>query len=93
MHSQPEITERLLANKVNALAPCNKPNQFSMWYNPVMEASFMVGQLGVLLSRLEANHKMLCLRHTITTAGVEHVDFITFKGCNVPGDSQDLATN
>ncbi len=36
--------------KVNALAPCNKPNQFSMWYNTSAEASFIVEQLGVSLS-------------------------------------------
>ncbi len=29
----------------------------------------------------------------ITMAGVECVDFITFEGCNVLGESQDLATN
>ncbi len=29
----------------------------------------------------------------ITQQGVEHVEFITFKGCNVPGESQALTTN
>ncbi len=66
--------------KVNALALHTKPNQFSMWYNPSTEASFMVEQLGVSLARLEANHKVLCLHHTITTAGVDHVHFIMFEG-------------
>ncbi len=79
--------------KVNALEPCNKLNQFSMWYNLSAEASFMVIQLGVALSRLEANHKVLCLHCTITSAGMDRVEQITFEGCNVPGESQDLATN
>ncbi len=79
--------------KVNALELCNKPNQFLMWYNLLAEASFMVVQLAVSLSRLEANHKVLCLRHTITSAGVECMDQILFEDCNVPGESQDLATN
>ncbi len=37
--------------KVNVLEPRNKPNKFLMWYNPLTEASFMVTQLGVSLSR------------------------------------------
>ncbi len=48
--------------KVNAAALCNKPGKFSMWYDPATEASFMVDQMGVSLSQLEANHKVLCLR-------------------------------
>ncbi len=64
-----------------------------MWYNLAMEASFMVDQIGVSLSWLEANHKVLCLHQTITQAGLEHMDFIMFEGCNVPGESQALATN
>ncbi len=64
-----------------------------MWYNPVTEASSMVDQLGVSLSWLEANHKVLCLRQTIMSAGVDRVEFITFEGCNVLGKSQALATN
>ncbi len=79
--------------KVNAQAPCNKPNKFTMWYGPATEASFMVDQMGVLLSWLEANHKVLCLHRMITQAGMECMDFITFDGCNMPGESQELATN
>ncbi len=52
-----------------------------MWYNPLIEASFVVKQVGVLLSRLEANHKLLCLHCTITSEGVEHVNQILFEGC------------
>ncbi len=51
----------------------------------------MVGQVGVSLSWLEANHKALCLRSMITQEG-ERVDFLTFDGCNVPGESQEQAT-
>ncbi len=53
----------------------------------------MVDQVGVLLSRLEANHKVLCLRQTIVVAGIDRVDFMTFDGCNAPGESQAQATN
>ncbi len=53
----------------------------------------MVDQLRVSLSRLEANHKVLCLCRMIMSAGVYHVEFITFEGCNVLGESQALATN
>ncbi len=73
--------------KVNILELRKMPNKFSMWYNPLTEASFMVMQLGVSVSRLEANHKILCLRHTITTEGVERVQQILFEGCNMPGES------
>ncbi len=79
--------------KVNVLVAHDKPNRFSMWYNPLTEASFVVKQVGVSLSQLEANHKLLCLRRTITTEGVECINQILFEGCNVPGESQDLATN
>ncbi len=57
--------------KVNAEAPRNKPGKFSMWYNLATEALFVVDQVGVSLSRLEANHKVLCLRQTITSEGME----------------------
>ncbi len=50
-------------------------------------------QTGLSLSHLEVNHKVLCLRQTITSQGVDRVEFITFKGCNMPGESQALATN
>ncbi len=50
-------------------------------------------EVGVSLSQLEANHKILCLRHTITTEGVERVQQILFEGCNMPGESLELATN
>ncbi len=79
--------------KPNVLAACDKPNKYSMWYNLLLEASFLVKQVGVSLSRLEANHKLLCLRHTITMEGIERVNQILFEGCNVPGESQDMATN
>ncbi len=53
----------------------------------------MVTQLGVSLSRLEANHKLLCLHCTITSEGVYCIKQILFEGCNVPGESQDMVTN
>ncbi len=73
--------------KANVLEVRNKLNRYSMWYNPLIEASFVVKQVGVSLSWLEANHKLLCLRHTITTEGVECVNQILFEGCDVPGES------
>ncbi len=79
--------------KVNVLEPCNKLNQFLMWYNPSTGASFMVMQLGVSLSRLEANHKLLCLCCMITLEGVDCVEQILFEGCNMPRESQDMVTN
>ncbi len=57
--------------KVNIEAPHNKPMKFSKWYNLATEASFMVNLMGVSLSQLEANHKVLCLCHTITPQGVD----------------------
>ncbi len=45
------------------------------------------------LSQLEANHKLLCLRCTIMMEGLECINQILFEGCNVPGESQDMATN
>ncbi len=57
--------------KAHAMATRDKLNRFSMWYNPLLEASFVVKEVGVSLSRLEANHKLLCLRHTITMEGIE----------------------
>ncbi len=42
-----------------------------MWFNPLLESSFMVTEVGVSLSRLQANHKILCLRRTITMEGIE----------------------
>ncbi len=67
--------------------------KFAIWYDPATGALFMVDQMGVSLSWLEANQKVLCLHRTITAAGVECMEFITFDGCNVPGESQEQATN
>ncbi len=53
----------------------------------------MVRKTGVSFSRLQANHKILCLRCTITSEGIDRVEQIRFGGCNVPGESQALATN
>ncbi len=53
----------------------------------------MVREMGVSLSWLQANHKILCLRRTITSEGIDRVNQIHFDGCNVPGESQALATN
>ncbi len=53
----------------------------------------MVTEMGVSLSCLQANHKILCLCRTITMEGVDRVDQIHFDGCNVPGESQAMATN
>ncbi len=79
--------------KANVGAVHDKPNKFSTWYNPLLESSFMVKEVGVSLSRLEANHKILCLCCTIMTEGIEWVNQIRFDGCNMPGESQDRATN
>ncbi len=43
--------------KANIGVICDKPNKFLMWYNPLLESSFMVKEVGVSLSRLEANHE------------------------------------
>ncbi len=67
--------------------------KFSMWYSPATGASFMVNQMGVSLSWLEANHKVLCLCRMITQPGVECMEFITFEGCYVLGEDQAQATN
>ncbi len=53
----------------------------------------MVNLMGVSLSWLEANHKVLCLHRMITMQGVDQVEFITFEGCNVPGEGQAQTTN
>ncbi len=56
--------------KANAAAKRDKPTPFSGWFNTTSEASFMVHEMGVSLSRLQVNHKLLCLRHTITNEGI-----------------------
>ncbi len=53
----------------------------------------MVHETGVSLSRLQVNHKLLCLRCSITTEGIERVEQIRFEDYNVPGESQVEATN
>ncbi len=79
--------------KANAVAKRDKPNPYSAWFNPNSEASFMVHETGVSLSWLQVNHKLLCLRCTITSEGIDRVNQIRFDGCNVPGESQEEATN
>ncbi len=49
--------------------------------------------MGISLSCLQANHKILCLRHTIMMEGIDRINQIRFDGCNVPGEAQDQATN
>ncbi len=53
----------------------------------------MVQETGVALSRLEANHTVLCLRRTITNEGIQWVEQIRFEGCGVPGESDDQTAN
>ncbi len=53
----------------------------------------MVHEMGVSLSRLQVNHKLLCLRHSIRTKGIERVEQIRFEDYNVPGESQAEATD
>ncbi len=79
--------------KANVGAKHNKPNRFSTWFNPVIEPSFMVTEMGVSLSRLQANHKILRLHHTITMEGIDRINQIRFDGCQVADEAQDLATN
>ncbi len=57
--------------KANAAARCDKPTPFSGWFNPNSEASSMVHEMGVSLSRVQVNHKLLCLRCTIMTEGID----------------------
>ncbi len=75
--------------KPNIAARREKPTPYSGWFNPGSEASYMVQETGAALSRLEANHALLCLRHTITNEGIQRVEQIRFEGCGVPGESDD----
>ncbi len=71
----------------------DKPNRFSTWFNPMIESSFMVTEMGVSLSHLQANHKILCLHCTITAEGIDRVNQIHFDDCQVPNEAQNLVTN
>ncbi len=79
--------------KANAAARRDKPTLFSGWFTLGSEASYMVQEMGVSLSRLEANHVLLCLHRTITNEGIQRVEQIRFEGCGVPGESQDETAN
>ncbi len=79
--------------KDNAAAKWDKPTPFSGWFNLTSEASFMVHETGVSLSWLQVNQKLLSLRRSITTEGINRVDQIQFEDLNLPGESQVVATN
>ncbi len=59
-----------------------------MWFDLQAEASFVVDQIGVSLSRLEANHLGLCIHQKITQEGIDRADYMTFPGCCLPGETQ-----
>ncbi len=93
-HTHDQWTQSVFwQKKANVGARRDKLNRFSTWFNPSLESSFMVTETGVALSRLQANHKILCLHCTITTEGLDRVNQIHFDGCHVPREAQDLATN
>ncbi len=79
--------------KDNAAAKRDKPTPFSGWFNPNSKASYMVHEMGVSLSRVQVNQKLLCLRRSIMKEGIKRVEQIQFEGHNVPGESQAEATN